>query len=1408
MIKPTRIFVLITLLLIFVSCENVTSFTQSALEISPIKIKSNLIINGTNYNNYELSGTCTTEDAEIEIIANFTIPDFNSDDEPITSADTITTKTTCHNLTWQANLNLTRVPEGNFTLTVIEAGNDPPLEIQLKKDTYLPNITISDYPSINSLNQSAYPIAGECNEAGQVSVKAASLDPVTVACTNDRWSANVDVSSLTGNQVTIVVTMTDSSGNDQWRYKQVVVTRDLVEPTVTITTANLSINSANKNNYALTGTCEGALSVEVSIGDLTKETVPCRTNQWNLSNKNVSSLPDGQDTTVILEQADSAGNVGRHETQIKKDTIDPIFSLNSSLLINLSNAQNFWLTGTCEKNNDVNLTIGSQALQTIVCSNSVWSVQIAAALNEGTHSITLTHEDVLGNRKTIRHQLIKDIVVPTLSFDFSLGINSTNMSQYRVSGTCSENGMITVIVGTLQPVLITCDGSSWQTNTMDTSTLADGLISLAATMIDPAGNIATITDNVTKSTFPRTVAINALDNIGSTNQANYPITGTCSSHVGDVTVTISNSADNTSATTTAPCNNQIWATSNFSVSGATDGTLSVVAIFGAGADQVVSDSLSITKDTTPPSVTLTPNPLPSVNAYNQNNYTLSGTCSGSMNKLTITVAGLTKQFQRNCQNPWKITIDPHTLIDKMNIAVTTTITDEFNNTTTVSSSFSKDTIKPNVTLAALTTIGPSTVLTSYALSGTCSENGRVVSVSAEDQIPSTLPTCTNNIWSTTMNISSLTDNISFIAFQADAANNLSPVAMRSHIKSAHRISSIQQKMALASEHSCLVTDTGKVKCWGDNSFGRLGNNTQTSSLTPVNVLTDASTHLNNVVAISSGEEHTCALTQTGGVKCWGKNSSGQLGNNTQTNHLTAVDVLTNTSTHLNNVVAISSGEEHTCALTQTGGVKCWGKNSSGQLGNNTQTNHLTAVDVLTDTSTYLTNITSISLGFDHSCALHSSRRMYCWGAGSSGQLGHHDQTYYNTRGDQSYGFDLPVASLVKTGSGARDLPLREIIQIATAVSYTCALTQTGGVKCWGKNSFGQLGNGGLNQIPNFFPADVVSGAAGSTALGSIAQISANSGTTCARTEDDKVKCWGLGYFGTLGNGTSPFFSYSRPSWVIAGQGSTSELKNVHTITNGHRHNCALLDDGGIKCWGSASSGQLGNKKIGDTLIYNSPVTVLGTDYHYLKVSTYQQTYGCVIGGTCSLNSINLSLASATPSPHSTQTAPQITVAGLSTGQTLTLHNDSACSTTSVGSTTSNANITLSGVSAGVHRYYYTLTANSNTSPCSLNSISYILDQTAPSSPTLSFASSSGTDITPDISVSDTPPGDFIAIYRNSATCASSTRIISVRVDGVSDTITLPALATGIHHFRAKVVDRAGNSSSCSNATTYTVNSSH
>jgi alpha-tubulin suppressor-like RCC1 family protein len=288
-------------------------------------------------------------------------------------------------------------------------------------------------------------------------------------------------------------------------------------------------------------------------------------------------------------------------------------------------------------------------------------------------------------------------------------------------------------------------------------------------------------------------------------------------------------------------------------------------------------------------------------------------------------------------------------------------------------------------------------------------------------------------------------------------------------------------IAAGASHTCALTTTGGVKCWGGNTVGQLGDNSTTISFTPI----DVSGLTNGVSAIAAGTSHTCAVTTTGGAKCWGGNTDGQLGDNSTINRLTPVDVTGLTS----GIASIAPGMYHSCALTTGGGVKCWGSNAYGQLGNNTTSNSLIPVDVTTLTS----GVKAITVGALYSCALTTEGGVKCWGSNAFGQLGNNTTT--NSL------IPLDVTGLT-SGIGA----------VSAAAFHTCALSTTGATKCWGDNKDGELGDS--SSIKRLTPVDV-------TDLGSgIARIASGLFHTCAVTTAGGLKCWGLNDDGQLGNNSN------------------------------------------------------------------------------------------------------------------------------------------------------------------------------------------------------------------------------------------------------------------------------------------------
>jgi alpha-tubulin suppressor-like RCC1 family protein len=344
-------------------------------------------------------------------------------------------------------------------------------------------------------------------------------------------------------------------------------------------------------------------------------------------------------------------------------------------------------------------------------------------------------------------------------------------------------------------------------------------------------------------------------------------------------------------------------------------------------------------------------------------------------------------------------------------------------------------------------------------------------------------------------------------------------------------------------HTCAVASTGAAQCWGRNTYGELGDGTTTQHSIPVQV----SGLTGGVSAVSAGDEDTCARSSAGDVKCWGFNSIGQLGDGTTTDSSTPVQVSGLTS----GVSAVAVDSAYACAVTGAGAVKCWGFNVDGQLGDGTTTTRSTPVQVSGLTS----GMSAVAVGSDHACALSSAGGVKCWGGNAGGGLGDGTTTDSST--------PVQVSGLTSGVSA-----------IAAGSYYTCAVASAGALKCWGNDTQGELGDG---MTTNSSTPVQVSGL-----TSGVSAVSAGSDNTCAVTSAGALKCWGINGQGELGDGMT-----TNSSTPVQVSGLTS---GVSTVAVGSDHACALSSAGGVKCWGGNASGGLGDGTVVDSSV---PVDVFG-----------------------------------------------------------------------------------------------------------------------------------------------------------------------------------------------------------------------
>lgn len=333
-------------------------------------------------------------------------------------------------------------------------------------------------------------------------------------------------------------------------------------------------------------------------------------------------------------------------------------------------------------------------------------------------------------------------------------------------------------------------------------------------------------------------------------------------------------------------------------------------------------------------------------------------------------------------------------------------------------------------------------------------------------------------------------------------------------------------LSLGAYHTCARMTDGTVRCWGYNFYGQVGDGTTTSPVgAPITVGSIA-----NALRTSGGGNHTCARLTGDLARCWGSNANGQIGDGSAVNRPTptAPDSLTG-------VVEIAAGQNHTCARLTDATLRCWGNNANGQLGIGT------LIDRSVPTNVSVTSVAQVELGTSHTCIRTSSGSVRCWGDNANGQLGN--------------GSTVDSASPVTVPS------LTSVSMIAVGGYHTCAIVGTGAtstVRCWGHNTYGQLGDG--STTARSAPVNV-------TGLVGVSELAAGVYHTCARLSDNTVRCWGYNANGQLGDGS--ITNRSTPVTV-------SGLSNVSDIDLGRAHTCAKKTDGTMWCWGANSYGQLGD----------------------------------------------------------------------------------------------------------------------------------------------------------------------------------------------------------------------------------------
>jgi alpha-tubulin suppressor-like RCC1 family protein len=291
------------------------------------------------------------------------------------------------------------------------------------------------------------------------------------------------------------------------------------------------------------------------------------------------------------------------------------------------------------------------------------------------------------------------------------------------------------------------------------------------------------------------------------------------------------------------------------------------------------------------------------------------------------------------------------------------------------------------------------------------------------------------------------------------------------------------KISAGLTSTCALLTTHTVKCWGENGVGQLGD----GSTSPFEAMPQPVGVGTSVVDISVGGNTACAVTAGGQVWCWGSNATDALGQGNASPTFSAIPLMQPTLPP--QVTSVAVGDGFVCVTMTSSGPECWGADNHGQTGNGSIT---TVVPFPVGVTGGLSDVTSIDAGESSTCAVRTGGDLECWGLNANGELGNGST------------LDVPAPVQVNglnTGVAA----------VGIGNAHACATLTTGGARCWGDGSRGQLGWGSM--IPSATPVVV-------TNITSIApSVSAGGDTSCAVQADTTVRCWGHNDHGQVGAGS-------------------------------------------------------------------------------------------------------------------------------------------------------------------------------------------------------------------------------------------------------------------------------------------------
>ncbi|MBS1963193.1 MAG: hypothetical protein JST04_13335 [Bdellovibrionales bacterium] len=695
---------------------------------------------------------------------------------------------TCTGGAWTATLDFSAAPQGAISISVDHAdaaGNSAPtVSRSFTKDTVAPTVAITSPAAgttINAGNQASFAVSGTCSENGRNVVLSGAASG-TVTCSGGTWSANLNFSAAADGSVTLYADHSDAAGNNAAQASR-TFNKDATPPTVAITSpaAGAYVNNANKTAFAVSGTCsENGQNVVLSGAG--SATVACVGGTWS-TNLDVSGAADGT-ITVYADHADASGNPATQASRaFNKDTVNPSVTISSPVagtLIGSATQASFAISGSCSENGR-SVSLSGSATGSATCTAGAWSTTLDfTAAADGPVTVYADLGDVAGNSAAqASRAFVKDATAPIVTIN-SPGagsyVNLANQAAFVLSGTCSEDGQ-NVVIGGAASATVVCSSGSW-TKTFDLTAAAQGAVAFTADHSDAAGNAATQASRafVKDTVVPTVTVVNPAAGtlVSGANVTSFAVSGACSEN--GLNVAISGSA-----TATVACSGGAW-TANLDFSAAADGPVSITVNHSDAAGNAASpDTRSFQKDATPAAVAFT---LPAAGAYvnlaNRASFAVSGTCSDSGQNVVL--SGAASATVTCTAGGWSANLNLTAAADGA-ITLYADHSDAGGNAAPQASrSFTKDTVAPSLLITS--PVAGSSIytvnMTTFAVSGSCSENGQTITFSGG---ATGTTTCSGGSWSANLDFSGASDGaVTLYADMADAAGNPATQASRSFNK--------------------------------------------------------------------------------------------------------------------------------------------------------------------------------------------------------------------------------------------------------------------------------------------------------------------------------------------------------------------------------------------------------------------------------------------------------------------------------------------------------------------------------------------------------------------------------------------------------------------------------------------------